>query len=888
MEWSYLVRVLSTIVLSLLLANDSANGTMTKLASTSKAVSDIPPTPCIQNIRGKIAMCDHMNLKRVPSNLNEDITYLNLAQNEIKSLYNNSFSRYRLLKVLNLFSNGIELIELGAFYPLQHLTMLILQNNNVQITDSRIFRKSERLDLLLIGSPSLSYFPNDTLRWLPKLSRLGLSGSSLSFINITHCPMNKMCRVALDHTKLYSLTAGTFSFSCKLHFLELDGINFVRVDPVVFRTLGLFQLTVGLPDKDYSMQAYFDLFTGISQSSLEMLSLYAYIGNIFTIPLDFFAPLGAKNVLNMTLTLSGLSLRLQDFAFRNLTYVNVLHIFRTGIEIIHPEYFYGMFGLHVLDLSRNSIYGFNTFSSKWNVDDLLYLNLSRNRIQVLSKNAFLGLKNLLTLDLSDNPCHLVHSLSLLNLQLLDVSRSEQLSIVNFYLPNLFTFLLSERKNAEFWSFFQLNIFWNSSSLEQILLDNSHMSLRDIWSVGFHKSIFHGLRNVTFIDLSNNYLFTLPSGLFQTLSSLAYLNLGHCKISVIEPNVFHGVDALEILYLDHNLLSTVHFLFPVNMMHLLILTLDSNLLDWLDKGLFSNVPNISFLNISENRLTVLNQSTFIPIQSALKVIDLSGNPLQCSCQIKWLTKWSTKPSILIARANQTVCSFTSGVHFRGQSLFMIDPKDLCTSYTPLYCMLPFMAVALFGVVSVVYSKRWFLKYKMFLLRLAIVGYQEIQDPRDHGNYDFDLNVIFTDDDKEWVTENFLPQINEHLPHYDRIAYRDDDLPLGMYYLDAVLYLIEHSFKTVLLLSRAATRDHDFMMRLRTALNHVTNTRTLSTLLVFLENIGDEELPHLVKLYLSEERPYMRWIEDERAQKYFWKKLIKTLKVNLKCNDMIPPE
>ena len=179
--------------------------------------------------------------------------------------------------------------------------------------------------------------------------------------------------------------------------------------------------------------------------------------------------------------------------------------------------------------------------------------------------------------------------------------------------------------------------------------------------------------------------------------------------------------------------------------------------------------------------------------------------------------------------------------------------------------------------------------MFLLKLAIVGYDEIQDPRKHLDFEFDLNIIFSDDDKDWATKRFRQHIKEEISHFDRIAFGDDDLPLGMYFLDAVLYVIEHSFKTVLLLSRAATQDHEFMMKLRTALNHVTNTRTQCTLLIFLEDIPNAELPHLVKLYLSEERPYIYWTEDEKGQKYFWKKVMKYLTVlNRRFNDMIPPE
>ena len=231
---------------------------------------------------------------------------------------------------------------------------------------------------------------------------------------------------------------------------------------------------------------------------------------------------------------------------------------------------------------------------------------------------------------------------------------------------------------------------------------------------------------------------------------------------------------------------------------------------------------------------------------------------------------------------------SSTAFQGKRVFEINPKKLCTSHLALYCTVPLLVIGSICVVFFVYSKRRPLEYKMFLLKLAFVGYDEIQDPRSNFDYEFDLNIVHVENDREWIENLLLPVVREMLPNYDRIALGDDDLPLGMYYLDAVLYVIEHSFKTILLLSRAATRDHEFMMKLRLALNHVTNTRTLSTLLVFLEDIEGDELPHLVRLYLSEERPYIRWNEDERAQKYFWKKLVKMLKVNLKQNDMIPPE
>ena len=404
----------------------------------------------------------------------------------------------------------------------------------------------------------------------------------------------------------------------------------------------------------------------------------------------------------------------------------------------------------------------------------------------------------------------------------------------------------------------------------------------------NESIFGGLHYIQFIDLSNNNLLTLPQGLFRNLSMLSYLKLTYCRISIIETGVHSDLRSLTDLHLDHNLIFQLpHNLFQSEMKYLQLVSLNSNLLEHLDENIFVNTPNISSINLSRNLLATFNQHTFVPILSTLKSIDLSENPILCSCQIKWLIHFGKSP-VHIQRANQTKCLFVSDLPFRGRPVFAIDPDQLCTSHLALYCTLPLIAVGFIGAVSFAYSKRLLIKYKIFLLKLAFLGYEEIQDPREHFDYEFDLNIIHVDDDKEWVAQFLGPILRDRLPHYERMVLSDEDLPLGMYYLDAVLYVIEHSFKTVLLLSRAATRDQEFMMKLRTALNHVTNTRTLSTFLVFLEDIADDELPHLVKLYLSEERPYICWIEDERGQIYFWKKLIKMLKVNLRCNDMIPPE
>ena len=170
-----------------------------------------------------------------------------------------------------------------------------------------------------------------------------------------------------------------------------------------------------------------------------------------------------------------------------------------------------------------------------------------------------------------------------------------------------------------------------------------------------------------------------------------------------------------------------------------------------------------------------------------------------------------------------------------------------------------------------------------------GFREVQDARDQGDFDYDVNIMFVDADKNWVQGQLMPILHDRLPAgLARMAVGDAALKLGEQYLEAVYDVVEGSFKTILVVSRAAVRDNMFVTKFRIAMNHVTDTKTENIILIFLEDIPDKERPYLVRLYLSGHRAYMRWTEDRKGQEYFWNQLIKRLTVNLKINHLVPPE
>ena len=305
--------------------------------------------------------------------------------------------------------------------------------------------------------------------------------------------------------------------------------------------------------------------------------------------------------------------------------------------------------------------------------------------------------------------------------------------------------------------------------------------------------------------------------------------------------------------------------------------------------FAGLSVLSNLSLADNKLSGFNESTFDTIRSSLENLDISGNPLVCNCGIRWLVE---KMLGQLIRERQTICSSVSATlePLRGKSLKAFNPEELCVNYDNIGrdCMIIFLSIGLVLFISLVYINRWFLKYKLFLLKLAVLGYKEARIYRDQETFDYDINIMFVENDKAWATDYLRPALQEGLPDFGRIAFGDDDLMLGMYYLDSVYDIVEKSFKTILLLSRAAIVDHIFITKFRIAMNHMDDTGIENTVVIFIEEIPERELPNIVRLYLSEHSTYLIWEQDGAAQEYFWNELKKHLTYSRITDHMVPPE
>ncbi|XP_030847214.1 toll-like receptor 4 [Strongylocentrotus purpuratus] len=265
---------------------------------------------------------------------------------------------------------------------------------------------------------------------------------------------------------------------------------------------------------------------------------------------------------------------------------------------------------------------------------------------------------------------------------------------------------------------------------------------------------------------------------------------------------------------------------------------NNALLYIDNALFAKTQMITSIDLARNQLSVFNQTTFSQISTTLSSVDLSQNPIECSCKSQWLIKM-LRGAIDVQNGKETTCSSSSPKPFGGEALEFIQPNDLCTANFPVYFSTGFSIVIVVIIIVIAYHFRWQLRYKLFLLRLAILGYREILDENDREEYDFDIYVISTEDDENWIQDQLKPYF-QGLPYYKRSrnVFTDDDLPIGMHRTEAVDHVLTRSFKILVLLSKAACADDWFLTCFRMAMDQVADTQTENIVLVFLENIEED--------------------------------------------------
>eukprot|EP00057_Strongylocentrotus_purpuratus_P016046 XP_011670520.1 PREDICTED: toll-like receptor 7 [Strongylocentrotus purpuratus] len=311
-------------------------------------------------------------------------------------------------------------------------------------------------------------------------------------------------------------------------------------------------------------------------------------------------------------------------------------------------------------------------------------------------------------------------------------------------------------------------------------------------------------------------------------NLRTLKLNHNFITVIEKRLFSRTPSLQELLLHDNQISTIDpfTLIPTSLNVLVIannpFTCTCQLAwfrEWLDKVCLQIVARSQWKADKPKRLSYWRSTGTL-----VRFLFIANNPFTCTCQLAWFREWLDKVNATIYQRSEICCSSTSFKLLRDQTIWSFHPKDYCG--VNIYLIVGVSLTIMVTVLSLrilTYQKRWWLNHKLFLLKLAIIGYQEIIENQGPEDYEYQLNLMFREDDEWWINDCIKPFLQERMSHLEHIVFGDSGLHPGSLYLNAIYDVIENSYKTVLLLSNQSVEDAWFMTKLRMAVEHINDTK-----------------------------------------------------------------
>ena len=346
--------------------------------------------------------------------------------------------------------------------------------------------------------------------------------------------------------------------------------------------------------------------------------------------------------------------------------------------------------------------------------------------------------------------------------------------------------------------------------------------------------------------------------FLITPKLAALNVANNRFTSIER--VHLLDKLFFLRLRGNKIESLEGIFYNQELRVL----------FLGQNMIKNVSKFDVLKIK---------------QLALEVLDLSGNPLDCTCDIEDFRKWILSDTYT-ELPNQTLHCNTPA-KYTGVSVTSIDLD--CTSRVKLYVDISLflgLLVSILAILAVRY--RWHIKYKLFL----IFHHRNIQDMEDDIDENIEMNqrreyhayVSYDEnsqEDERWVFNELMVHLEEQGPEHFRLCIKARDFIPGDTILDAICNSIQRSRRTILVLTPRYVQSEWCYFEMQMAQMRLFNENRDVLTLVLLEEIPDDQLTlQLRQLYCNKE--CLVFPKDNAGQNLFWQRLRAELKIPVRVD------
>ena len=185
-----------------------------------------------------------------------------------------------------------------------------------------------------------------------------------------------------------------------------------------------------------------------------------------------------------------------------------------------------------------------------------------------------------------------------------------------------------------------------------------------------------------------------------------------------------------------------------------------------------------------------------------VFDLRHNPLLCTCNerdfVYWIQNAKTH-NLYFREIEDTLCLNSESNIVRILEVDLGHMAIHCLSAS-VYVSISVTAAVLLSAIIVcsgiaLYRKRWWFRYKYFIVAKMYKERQQQQEAQ--INYEYDAFVSYNSRDELWITEELQPKLEDEFGL--KLCLHERDFVLGSDIMEQITSAIENSRKTLFILS-----------------------------------------------------------------------------------------
>ncbi|XP_050401507.1 toll-like receptor 3 [Patella vulgata] len=594
--------------------------------------------------------------------------------------------------------------------------------------------------------------------------------------------------------------------------------------------------------------------------------------------------------------------------FLNISNTSIVNIILSHNEIhtIRENVLQNLSHVHSLDLSDNLLTSDslrNLFSSVQNDSQLSKISLKKNRLQAIPFDVFDDFKSQdrILMDLSNNKIEefnistfrSIKNLGELNLGYNNISKMvtavitqlEYISINNNNFDSLSDFCVPQT---------------SFPNLQKIQVQGNRIG-------NFIPEHLNCIKNLEYLDLSQNAIVSLKTDSFHSFKSLIWLSIeaqrspdsliiqerafnnsnivtlmlsrNRLSIKHLDEHAFDGCDNIRKLHLSKNYFFTNEEKLNVALAPLKTLKkLDLNgcglriipnvvakhfhdlrylyirlnkIKSWPD-NFFKNNIDLQELDVSDNLIqTITNKMLSKMLRERLKFISLGNNPFVCNCELVWLIQW-------IHRAPDKFFNYPLGYRCLNiTEKICLNNTGVFISVTTVACFFIFVIF----IISVIFIYIWDIKYHIYMWRYKPRELLDIAEK----HFVYDVFVAYCVEDSDWVLGSLLPVMEEG--ENIKLCIHERDFQGGG--LDNIVQHMENSRKVLVFLSNDFARSKLCQFEMSLAQKLIIDMSIESIVVVLLENIATVNMSKSLDALLKT-TTYISW-DDEDEEDVFWHKI-----------------